>query len=34
MPPKKKIERGPAENISLGPNVREGNLNLSPLIVP
>ncbi|KAL8739948.1 MAG: hypothetical protein Q9190_007296 [Brigantiaea leucoxantha] len=26
MPPKKKIERGPAENISLGPNVREGEL--------
>ena len=24
MPPKKKVERGPQENISLGPQVREG----------
>ena len=26
MPPKKKVERGAQENISLGPQVREGEL--------
>ena len=26
MPPKKKVERGPQENVSLGPQVREGEL--------
>lgn len=30
MPPKKKVERAATENISLGPQVREGPLNINP----
>ena len=32
MPPKKKVERGAQENISLGPQVREGNAGLEQAI--
>lgn len=32
MPPKKKVERAATENISLGPQVREGQY--SPLLLP
>ena len=31
MPPKKKVERGATENISLGPQVREGVQEQSPI---
>ena len=30
MPPKKKVERAATENISLGPQVREGKLDTCP----
>ena len=30
MPPKKKVERAATENISLGPQVREGELYICP----
>lgn len=30
MPPKKKVERAATENISLGPQVREGGLHICP----
>ena len=29
MPPKKKVERAATENISLGPQVREGQYHLA-----
>ena len=32
MPPKKKVERAATENISLGPQVREGKLRMSKLL--
>ena len=32
MPPKKKVERAATENISLGPQVREGQQPLPPQI--
>ena len=33
MPPKKKVERAPQENISLGPQVREGQTFTSLAVV-